>query len=58
MPVVRQCYHAYVYKILIRIYHVVQELWTFSLTGNGRTDRQTDALTVGYTVIENVAKKA
>ena len=27
---------------LIKIYHVVQELYAFSLTAKGRTDRQTD----------------
>ena len=27
---------------LIKIYHVVQKLWAFSLTDNGRTDSQSD----------------
>ena len=29
------------YVKLIEIFHVVQELWSFSLNANGRTDRQT-----------------
>ena len=28
---------------VIKIYHVVQELCTFSLTANGRTDRRMDS---------------
>ena len=28
---------------VIKIYHVVQELLTFSLTGNGQTDGQMDS---------------
>ena len=45
--VVRQCWLAYVLYMqnLFKIYHVVQELCTFLLPGNGRTDRQTNSHT-------------
>ena len=49
MPVVRQCWHAYVCKNLIQIYHAVQELWPFSLTANGRTDRRTRTVIIVHT---------
>ena len=39
MPVVRQMLTYIRMQHLIKIYHAVEDLWVFSLTGNGRTDR-------------------
>ena len=52
-PVVRECMYAKSDKI----YHVTQEIWTFSITGNGRTDVLTKFL-LGISIIEKVDNKA
>ena len=39
---------------VIKIYHVDEELWSFSLTGNGRTDSQSDN-SVDRRVVQSLA---